>query len=297
MRRQRRNNKQDEAGQAPAENEPEPSGPTKQQTKVADFLKQKCPTKQTMMDGHGKVKYFEAAKAIDLLMDSKFATSGDKAIFTTRDSVAKYLNELLKMEFFIRAEKITVKKVDREGKEVSSVTDSPGSPASKDGKKKKKIKLEAHQVQRFIDGSHAYVWIYDPTSWRDIALGTLVVAGSIGLCLFPLWPANVRQGVYYITMSLAILVGCILAIGVLRYIPFALIWLGSMGKIQFWLLPNLLEDVGILESFQPLYLLECRGEDREKIATAKKTDERQLNDESQEEFEIIDEDSIIVRGE
>ena len=268
----------------------------KKQKSVADFLKSKCQTKQTIMEGHGKVEYFTSSKAVDVLMDSKFAT-GEKPLFTTRESVVKFLDQLLRNEYFIRAEKITVKKVERGEKAgEKSETDSPSSPAATGsdspaaggGKKKKKVKLEMHDNQRFVDGNNAYVWLYNPTSTLQMILGILLVIGSIGLCLFPLWPASVRQGVYYLTMTLAGLVGSVLVIGVLRYIPFAAVWVMTAGKTHFWIFPNLLEDVGILESFQPVYVWEMRGPGGEKESEAI----AQEPEEEVEEFEIIDEDSI-----
>ena len=38
-----------------------------------------------------------------------------------------------------------------------------------------------------------------------------------------------------------------------RLIIFCIAWATTIGKIHFWLFPNLLADVGILESFQPVY--------------------------------------------
>ena len=39
----------------------------------------------------------------------------------------------------------------------------------------------------------------------------------------------------------------------MRYIIFAIVWGASMGRHHFWLLPNLTEECGFLESFKPLY--------------------------------------------
>lgn len=40
---------------------------------------------------------------------------------------------------------------------------------------------------------------------------------------------------------------------------FALVWLVTFGRHHFWILPNLTEDVGFLESFWPLYKHECHN--------------------------------------
>ena len=121
---------------------------------------------------------------------------------------------------------------------------------------KKKFKLELHDEQIFLNSNNDfYVWIYSPTTIKQYLIGSLLVMGSIGICLFPLWPIQVRTGVYYLSMITASLLGGLLSLAVMRYILFAMIWLVTMGKIQFWLLPNLTEDVGFIESFIPLYMV------------------------------------------
>lgn len=49
-----------------------------------------------------------------------------------------------------------------------------------------------HDDQRFVDNLDAYVWIYDPIPLHYWIIGTLLVLGAIGICLFPLWPPSVR---------------------------------------------------------------------------------------------------------
>jgi len=38
-----------------------------------------------------------------------------------------------------------------------------------------------------------------------------------------------------------------------RVIIFSIIWVLTLGKHHFWLFPNLTEDVGVIDSFKPLY--------------------------------------------
>ncbi|XP_023212021.1 translocation protein SEC62-like, partial [Centruroides sculpturatus] len=45
-----------------------------------------------------------------------------------------------------------------------------------------------------------------------------------------------------------------------RLAVFVIIWLVSFGKHHLWLLPNLTEDVGFIESFWPLYKYEFKGQ-------------------------------------
>uniref|UniRef100_A0A0E9X9B9 Translocation protein SEC62 n=1 Tax=Anguilla anguilla TaxID=7936 RepID=A0A0E9X9B9_ANGAN len=46
--------------------------PTKEEKAVAKYLRFNCPTKSTNMMGH-RVDYFVASKAVDSLLDSKWA--------------------------------------------------------------------------------------------------------------------------------------------------------------------------------------------------------------------------------
>lgn len=100
-----------------------------------------------------------------------------------------------------------------------------------------------------------------------------LVVGSILVCLFPLWPPEVRNGVYYLSMSAMVFVGVIVALIVrkwpiahclllasflsedvsVRSILFGLVWMTTMGRHHFWLLPNLTEDCGFFDSFKPTY--------------------------------------------
>lgn len=59
-------------------------------------------------------------------------------------------------------------------------------------KKKRKIRLDMHPDQVFVDGAEAYVWIYDPIPAYYWFFGALLVVGAIIVCLFPLWPPILR---------------------------------------------------------------------------------------------------------
>ena len=63
--------------------------------------------------------------------------------------------------------------------------------------------------------------------------------------------------------SLAFLVICLLDFllySVVRYVIFSAIWLLTAGRHHFWLLPNLTEECGVLESFVPLYAYSYNGD-------------------------------------
>uniref|UniRef100_A0A669R7J5 Translocation protein SEC62 n=1 Tax=Phasianus colchicus TaxID=9054 RepID=A0A669R7J5_PHACC len=161
-------------------------------------LRFNCPTKSTNMMGH-RVDYFIASKAVDCLLDSKWAKAkkGEEALFTTRESVVDYCNRLLKKQFFHRALKVMKMKPDKDtkkekekgkaesGKEEEKKSKKESSKdektkkekeKKKDGEKeeckkddtpgtpkkketKRKFKLEPHEDQVFLDGNEEEIMI------------------------------------------------------------------------------------------------------------------------------------------
>ncbi|XP_049602456.1 translocation protein SEC62 [Syngnathus scovelli] len=267
----------------------EVSKPTKEEKAVAKYMRFNCPTKSTNMMGQ-RVDYFTASKAVDCLLDSKWAKAkkGEEAVFTTRDSVADYCNRLLKKQFFQRALKVMKKKAEKEPKKEKKSKGDSGKEEDKKGKKdkdkkkevadsgeakkdksdespkkkkevKKKFKLELHEDQLFLDGNEVYVWIYDPVPFKTFAMGLILVIAVIAATLFPLWPAEMRVGVYYLSVAAGCFVASILFLAVARCILFLLIWVLTGGRHHFWFLPNLTADVGFIDSFRPLYTHEYKG--------------------------------------
>ena len=105
-----------------------------------------------------------------------------------------------------------------------------------------------HEEQKFLDSNEPFVWIYDPTSTTTYIIGLLLILGAIGICLFPLYPSQVREGVYYFSLAGASFLGAILGLALLKYVLFGLIFVITFGfVVYFWLFPNLTEDVGFLE--------------------------------------------------
>ena len=58
----------------------------------------------------------------------------------------------------------------------AGATPKPGQAADK--KKKRKIRLDMHLDQVFLDTSDAYVWLYDPIPWYYWVGGTAIVLGE-----------------------------------------------------------------------------------------------------------------------
>lgn len=248
-------------------------------------MKKNIKTKKTKFLSHN-VEYFTSNKAIDGLMKSKFA-EGDSALFTTREQAVDFLDSMLEHKLFHRAKKVPVSTEELRGlkppkKEDSSkekqtkkekdaeaeaeasgnngVSDEAGGTSAsgeKKEKKKRKIRLDMHPEQVFVDGSEAYVWIYDPIPIHYWIYGLILLLGAIGICMFPLWPPMLRKGVYYLSLVAAGFLVFMLALTVVRLIIFTIVWLVTAGKLHFWIFPNLTEDVGFFASFWPLYEVIC----------------------------------------
>ncbi|XP_075274466.1 translocation protein SEC62 [Opisthocomus hoazin] len=297
--------------------------PFKEEKAVAKYLRFNCPTKSTNMMGH-RVDYFIASKAVDCLLDSKWAKAkkGEEALFTTRESVVDYCNRLLKKQFFHRALKVMKMKPDKDtkkekekgkaesGKEEEKKSkkesgkdektkkekekekkkdgekeeckkdETPGTPKKKETKRK--FKLEPHEDQVFLDGNEVYVWIYDPVHFKTFAMGLVLVIAVIAATLFPLWPAEMRVGVYYLSVGAGCFVASILLLAVARCILFLIIWLITGGRHHFWFLPNLTADVGFIDSFRPLYTHEYKGPKADSKKEEKSESKKQQKYDSEE---------------
>lgn len=215
-----------------------------------------------------------ATKALDALMASKYA-QGAPCLFPTREIAIDFLDTMLTKKFFHRAKKVPVSEAElRRNKKPIDKADDDKAKKSKDDKasaedtengtdtakndkpaekKKRKIRLDMHPDQVFIDGGEAYVWIYDPIPMHYWLFGALLVIGAIVVCLFPLWPPSIRKGVYYLSVAAAGFLVFILGLAALRFMVFCAVWVLTGSKHHFWIFPNLTEDVGFFASFWPLY--------------------------------------------
>ncbi|XP_053610032.1 translocation protein SEC62-like isoform X2 [Plodia interpunctella] len=280
--------------------------PTSEEYAVAKWLKSNVPTKKTKFLNH-HVEYFTGTRAVDALLTSKWAT-GKNPIFTTRHEVTTYLHQMLLHKLFHRAKKVPVSEQELKGKSKKKDEKSSKDKEDKDGersqasacegkdtkekekeKKKRKIRLEMHLDQLFLDTADAYVWLYNPMPWYYWLCGVLVVLGTICVCLFPLWPATFRKGVYYLSVAAAAFLVLIIALVVLRLVVFCVLWILTLSRHHLWLLPNLTEDVGFFASFWPLYKYEYRGPGSESEKSSKNKKKRKKEKQSDDEAEAAQE--------
>lgn len=303
MADKKRSKKRKDEYTGPGEQEVEKA--TKEELKVAKWLKSNVPTKKTKFLNHN-VEYFSAVRAIDALLASKFA-QGDNCLFPHRQAVIDFMDDMLHHKLFHRARKVPVSEQELRGKSKKAggggekdkdkgtkdekATDGGESSHAEGGKagdkdkekRKRKIRLEMHPEQIFVDGHEAYVWLYDPIPMHYWIFGALLVVGAIVICLFPLWPPLLRKGVYYLSIAAAGFLVFILGLAVLRFVIFCLVWILTGGKHHFWLLPNLTEDVGFFASFWPLYDHEYKDGSTDKDKNKKKKKQKRDKDSDAEE--------------
>ncbi|CAL1528642.1 unnamed protein product [Lymnaea stagnalis] len=214
---------------------------------------------------------------------------------------------LLHFFFYSKERKGKKERRSRKEKELEAVEDVEKT------KKEKRLKLIMPESQFFEDGDEVYVWIYDPVNAKNFFIGLLMVLGAIALCMFPLWPEEVRIGVYYLSLAAAGFVGFILSLVVVRLILFCFFWVLTFGKHHFWFLPNLTEDVGFFDSFRPLYKHDVMGRDSKAVdikkkkkkidkesgdllaVTESKVDKSSDKDDS-DEFELIKKEDLVDNG-
>lgn len=287
----------------------------KEMDAVAKHMRFTIATKKAIIKGDN-VEYFPGSKAIDCLMDSKWAQDNDDSTMEfipyigSRNIAVDFCQRLVDMGYFSRVKKVEVK--GKEEKETEAASSKKGggkkkdkeagnvSPRAKDtdrdeeGKrKKKKYRLQPHDHQKFVDSNEDfYVWLFNPPSRSTYFLGILVLIGAAAATLYPLWPQSSQLAIYYGSWVLLCIVAGLIGIFIIRAIIFVIIWSITMGKISFWLFPNLNEDLGVIESFKPLYSLKKR-----KTKKSKKSKDSNENSKAQTTAEEVAADTNEVTAE
>jgi len=212
-----------------------------------------------------------------------------------------------------KEEKTKEESDEKEGKseekeEKTDNTDEDKKEEDKSEKKKRRIRLDMHLEQIFVDNNDAYVWLYDPIPWYYWLAGGAIVLVVIGLCLFPLWPKKIRRYAYYLSMLSVIFLSGVIVLGIIKYILYWILYFLSSFKLKFWIMPNLTEDTSFLGSFWPLYAYTYTGEVRKEKDSddedegceegekdAYDTEGRKISASSVgKDFEIIDSDEQIM---
>jgi len=248
---------------------------------ITKFLRFNVP-KKTHKINKEEMDCFNGEDALKTLMESKYFVKNGTEIPNADREVGKFYTErdclgfwmmLIGNKACIRGVKMYKDDKPVEGAKQKAVEDVKKEEDDTDAgtdvakvdeepkKKKRKFKVGMNQRQGFIPKSEEiYIWRYNPTPFMHWIYGAGVLLVVIGGTLFPLWPDQLRTGVYYGSVGLASFIGGILVVGFLRTILFGIIWAVTRGNHSLWILPNLLEDVGFFDSFKPAYTWEVKDD-------------------------------------
>jgi translocation protein SEC62 len=114
-------------------------------------------------------------------------------------------------------------------------------------KAKKILRINGQNPKQF-DENAFLVWNFEASTGMRNLLLLVIVLAFFGLVLFPVWPQSAKVGVWYISMTLLLV---LLGFIIIRLVLFLVLY--AVG-IDFWILPNFFaDDLGILESFRPTY--------------------------------------------
>ncbi|KAI8826008.1 translocation protein Sec62-domain-containing protein [Fimicolochytrium jonesii] len=200
---------------------------------TADFLRSgdaKLTLKQGTLDGR-RVDFFKGKHAVNALLRKP---SPKRPTVTSRPTAESHLSELHRNGLFIQ--------VDRSSKPTKPTTPGGGPPP---------IPLQLSQPQAPFSPDNYYAWVYEGSQLKGILIGTGVLAVTFAGVMFPLWPASLRQGVYYLSLGLLGLMGLFMVLVLFRMVLWLVLKAGT-GR-DGWLYPNLFADVGVVESFTPVW--------------------------------------------
>lgn len=167
-----------------------------------------------------RVTYFKGKSGINAVRKPSYATKG-RTCPETREDAAKLLKSLVQHHLVIRCKK------DEQTKALSLARGDS------------------------YDEDAYYAWIYQGSQLKNYFMGFLVLAGIFAGVLFPLWPAFMRDGAWYLSMAGLGFLGFLFVLTIIRFIFYIVTKITASPGI--WLFPNLYEDVGFFESFVPLY--------------------------------------------
>ena len=127
-------------------------------------------------------------------------------------------------------------------------------PGGHQGKQPKRIKglwtVRIEQQQDVGDDMY-YCWLWEGSQLRTKLYAALALLIIFTVVLYPLWPARLRLGVYYLTWGLLGLLGLFFAMAIFRVILFGVTYF--VASPGLWLFPNLWEDVSFMDSFKPVW--------------------------------------------
>lgn len=216
---------------------------------VADYLRRSVAS-QDAISIERRVEIFDGKDAFRALLacmpDDKKPTSRHPSIkISSADEAKLILRKLLIDGYFIRAV-------------VKGAKDIPLSPIQQAAARAegtaapppdKIFIVEPDPLMTWTDDCK-YIWIYEGSKVFAYAMAFVVLVLLLVGVMYPLWPYPMKLGALYLSMGCLCLIGTLVALSMIRLVLYVVSLTFSNG---FWLFPNLFEDVGLVESFIPLY--------------------------------------------
>lgn len=210
---------------------------------IANYLKDNQILKQRtgLLNNSEDVEFFRYKRLARALLSDDYKTkqaNHKNGLIPIADEqeAAKVFITLIQSQFVIPVEKLHYNEIKQ---------------ANKSWKPNKTNPTLKQSTKANIEPNAYFVWTYNKPNPFILLYSILLLVGIFTIILFPLWPNFMKIGVWYLSMGLLGLLGLFFLIAIIRLIIYIITLL--VLPRAFWLYPNLFEDCGVLESFQPLY--------------------------------------------
>ncbi|KAL4402065.1 Translocation protein S62 [Malassezia pachydermatis] len=199
---------------------------------VVNFLRNKAgmKTRPGIVNGQ-RADYFKGSAAIKAVLSPEYAKLKNVPAVASEEEAERMLHGLLPYAFYLKVERGAV-------------------PAAKDKDQAARRPLQVVQMQMF-DREGYFVWLFEGSQLLQKLAGLGLIAVLLAAVMFPLWPMFLRRGVYYLSLGVLGLFGLLMVIAVIRLIFWVITIVVAPPGI--WIFPNLFADVGVVESFIPLW--------------------------------------------
>ncbi|KAG5460244.1 MAG: translocation protein Sec62-domain-containing protein [Olpidium bornovanus] len=125
--------------------------------------------------------------------------------------------------------------------------------------------LNVLKTQAWSDDTY-YVWLYQGSQAKQVLAGIALVLVVMAGVMFPLWPPVMRNGVWYLSVGVLCLLGLFFLLAIFRLFFYVITLV--LARPGIWIFPNLFEDVGIIESFIPLWAWDVPPPTKKKAAAS-----------------------------
>ncbi len=206
-------------------------------------------SKPAVVNG-SRVEYFRVKRALRALMSDEYKAKRKDPLpeITSKEDAIKVLAQLPMYVLALRVER----PADHDGH------DHGPKPSAK-GKAGREMEIVREQA--FGDDMH-YAWFWHETSMKTYLLAFGMVVLLLAAVMFPLWPAFMRTGAWYLSILGMAFIVFLIVTSIVRLVVYVVTYFTA--KPGIWIFPNLFEDVGFFESFVPLYAWDIKVKKKRK---------------------------------